>query len=163
MIDNIIFYGRTQVGLVVLLYLLAKKKRISVVPEDEIIEKVASVFKLRKIHLEDIEKENFDIFVCCHGKKILPERFLKKNRFINIHPCLFKYKGHDPIRKYMENKDTYASVESHYMTKDVDQGEVIQSVFFSTPIINSYEQFYNIAIPYYLECIHKTLEKIDNL
>jgi len=159
--EKIIFYGRTQAGLVVLLYLVAQKKNVMVIPEDDIIKKAAAIFKLKTTTLENLNNETFDLFVCCHGRKIIPETSLKKGKFINIHPCLSRYKGHNPIARYMENKDTSASVESHYMVKEVDQGEVIASVFFSTPVIKSYAEFYNLAIPRYLECIDKALCKIE--
>ncbi|MBI2659647.1 hypothetical protein HYX07_00620 [Candidatus Woesearchaeota archaeon] len=158
-ISKIVFYGRTQVGLIALLYLLAKEKKISVIPEDNIIKNAIKIFDLEETSFDNLK--DFDLFICCHGRKILPESMLIKNKFINIHPCLFKYKGHDPIKRYMHNKDTKASVESHYMEKEVDCGEIIESLFFETPVVNSYEQFYMIALPYYLDCISKTLDKVE--
>ena len=154
---TIIFYGRAQVGAVVLSYLVAKGYTVKVIPEDEMIKDLCRYYNLEIVNLDTMGE--FDLFICCHGKKIIDEKYLK-GKFINIHPCLWKYKGHDPIKRYIENKDIEASVESHYMVKEVDAGEVITRILFETPIINSYGEFYNLALPHYLQCIDGTLKRI---
>jgi methionyl-tRNA formyltransferase len=102
---------------------------------------------------------SFDLFVCCHGEKIIPEKYLEDGKFINMHSCLWKYKGKDPIARYIKNKDTQASIESHYMTKDVDEGEVIHRELFTTPVVKTHGEYFNIALPYYYTCIHETIKK----
>jgi methionyl-tRNA formyltransferase len=160
-IENIIFYGRERTGLVVLLYLLAKGYKIKTIPEDKIIEDISKKFDLETTSLSNLNNEEFDLLVCCHGKRIIKGEYLKKDKFVNIHPCLFKYKGQDPIARYLKNKDTQASVESHYMIEEVDAGEIIISIHFDTPKINSHGEFYNLALPYYLDCIHETMSKVE--
>lgn len=152
-----IFYGRTQVGTVVLSYLVAKGFQVKVIPEDDMIEKLCDYYGLETRTLDTMEDE---LFICCHGAKIIPERYLKEGRFINMHSCLFKYKGKDPISRYIQNKDTQASIESHYMVKEVDAGEVIHQVFFETPVVKTHGEYFNIALPHYYTCIHETLKKI---
>lgn len=155
---NIVFYGKRNTGMLVLNYLLAKGHKIKVIPGDDLIRKMCDYHGLEIVDLDSMGK--FDLFICCHGNKIIPAKYLIDKKFINIHPCL-KYKGHDPISRYIEKADTEASVDSLYMIESVDDGDVIESIKFQTPVVNSYAEFYNIAYPYYIDCIHKTLEKYE--
>jgi methionyl-tRNA formyltransferase len=156
---KIVFYGARNTGMVVLTYLVAKCHDVVCIPEDQNLLDLCEALEVPVVTLDTMG--DYDLFVCCHGKKIIPGRYLKKGRCINIHPCLFKYKGHNPIKRYIENCDTLGSVESLYMTDAVDDGEVIQRFEFDTPVCNSYAEFYNIALPYYFWCIDTTLRSID--
>jgi methionyl-tRNA formyltransferase len=159
---KIVFYGGRNAGMNVLLYLIGLKKHtITVIPEDTIIRKTAEFLNLNTISLNNLNKESFDLFISCHGRKIIPDNILRKCLCLNIHPCLFKYKGADPIGRYMLNKDTMASVGCHIMTNKIDSGDVIYEVFFDTPVIKSYDEFYNIAYLFYVECIHKVMLKYE--
>jgi len=155
---TVIFYGRTQMGTVVLSYLVAKGYDVRVIPEDDLIRDMCKYYDLDIINLDTMGW--FDLFICCHGSKIIPAGYLIEGKFINMHSCLWKYKGKDPIRRYIDNKDTEASIESHYMVPEIDAGEVITRVLFNTPIVDSYGDYFNIALPYYLQCIDETLKKI---
>jgi len=156
---TLVFYGRTQVGSVVLSYLVAKGYSVKVIPEDDIIEDLCSYYGLPIVTLDTMG--DFDFFICCHGKKIIHDKYLIEGRFINMHSCLWKYKGVNPIKRYMDNQDTDASIESHYLIKEVDAGEVITRVLFETPIIKSYGEYWNLAIKHYYKCIHETMEKLE--
>jgi methionyl-tRNA formyltransferase len=155
---TIIFYGRTQVGAVVLSYLVAKGFKVKVIPEDDLIRNLCKYYNLKIVNLENMGK--FDLFICCHGEKIIDEKYLVPDKFINMHSCLWKYKGKDPIGRYIKNKDTNASIESHFLVKDVDMGKVINRVLFKTPVIKSYGEYFNLAIPYYFQCIDETLRRL---
>lgn len=155
---TIIFYGRAQMGVVVLSHILSLGYKVKVIPEDNLIRNMCKYHNLEIVDLETMGK--FDLFLCCHGRKIIKKEYLEKGKFVNMHPCLWKYKGHDPIGKYIKNKDIEASVESHYMVEEVDAGEVIIRSLFTTPVIDSYGDFYNIALPHYVKCIDETLKKI---
>lgn len=152
---RIIFYGARYMGQVVLTYLVAEGHSLAVIPEDDDIRAVCRYLSLPIVSLDSMRP--FDLFICCHGKRIIAPEYLEPGKFINIHPMLSKYKGHDPIKRYMENKDTLASVESHWMIEKVDSGDIIAQIFFQTPVVRSYGEFYNLAIPHYLRCIHKTM------
>ena len=80
------------------------------------------------------------------------------NNFVRAFPQSYRERE---IERHLdmpsENKDRLASVESHWMVEEVDAGDVIHSEYFETPEITSYAEFYNIALPYYFSCIHKTL------
>ena len=153
-----IFYGKSQVGLVVLLDLLANGFKVKIMPCDDIIKQAGIYLGLETVTLDTMGK--FDLFLSCHGVKIIPMRYLVGAPCVNMHDCLFKYKGQTPIQRYMDNKDTRASIESHHMIAQVDMGEVIHQVFFDTPVCTDFGQYYNPALPHYLECIEETLRKI---
>lgn len=155
---TIIFYGRTQVGSVILSYLVAKGFKVKVIPEDDLIRNLCKYYNLEIVSLDTMGK--FDLFVCCHGSKVINERYLIPNKFINMHSCLWKYKGVNPIKRYIENKDTKASIESHFLVKEVDAGQVITRILFETPIVSTYGEYFNLAIPYYYQCIEETLKKL---
>ena len=155
---NIVYYGRRNTGMYVLAYIVAKGHSVKVISDDLNVLELAGTFGCSVVNLETMGE--FDLFICCHGNKIIDKKYLISGKFINIHPCLYKHKGHNPIKRYIENKDQKGSVESHYMVEEVDAGEVIHQEFFETPVITTYAEFYNIALPYYFRCIDKTLKKI---
>jgi methionyl-tRNA formyltransferase len=155
---NIIFYGRTQMGMIVLSYLVAKGYDVKVIPEDDMLRQLCGYYGLEIVTLDTMG--TFDLFICCHGAKIIPERYLEDGKFINMHSCLWKYKGTDPITRYIAHKDTDASIESHYMVKEVDAGKVITRVLFTTPVVLNHQEYFNISTPYYFQCIDETLRKI---
>lgn len=153
-----IFYGKSQVGLVVLLDLLANGYKVRVIPNDDIIRAAAKYHNLPIVTLDTMGE--FDLFCSCHGEKIIPMRYLPEGKCFNMHDCLFKYKGQTPIQRYMDNQDTKASIESHYMTEQVDEGPVIHQEFWDTPVCHTFGEYYNLAVPHYLDCIERTLVKM---
>jgi methionyl-tRNA formyltransferase len=155
---KIVFYGARYMGQIILIYLAAEGHEIRVIPEDQDILAVCNYLSLPVVTLDSIKP--FDLFVCCHGKRIIPSRYLEDEKFINMHPMLFKYRGRDPIKRYIANGDKWASIESHWMTEEVDAGEVINQQFFETPPVRTYGEFYNLAIPHYLRCIHETMNYV---
>jgi len=152
-----IFYGKSQVGLVVLLDLLANGFKVKVIPNDDIIRAAAKSFGLETVNREVMGK--YDLFVSCHGERIIPMEYLK-GPCINFHDCLYKYKGQTPVQRYMDNKDTQASIQCHFMTADVDEGPLIHSVFFETPRVKTFGEYYNLALPRYFECVEEVLRKL---
>lgn len=159
-IRDVVFYGRTQVGSVVLSYLVAKGYAVKVIPEDQLTRDLCGMYGLPIVTLDTMGA--FDLFVCCHGAKIIPERYLRPGRFVNMHSCLWKYKGKDPVSRYIANRDTEASIESHIMTAEVDAGEVIARVLFDTPVVATHGEYFNIALPHYYTCIDETLRIIES-
>ena len=154
----IILYARRQTGVTALLYLVAKGYKVVVISDDEYLLALAKDLGVERTVLEMIPWMKFDLFLCVHGNKILPKELLIEGKFVNVHPCLFKYKGQNPIKRYILGQDTDATVESHYMVEKVDEGKVICEVGFTTPVCKTYAEFYNIAIGHYILTIKKTLE-----
>lgn len=158
---SIILYANRNTGMVVLSYLVAKGYKVKLITDnDENITRLAKSYDVPVVTFDTMG--DFDLFICCHGRKIIKNKYLIEGKFINIHPCLFKYKGHNPIKRYIENKDTKGSVESLYLTEEVDAGEVICDRSFYTGVVTTYAEFYNIALPYYFEVIEETLFKLKD-
>ena len=165
---KIIFYGGRQAGMVSLLTLLALKEEIvCVIPVDNIVEKTAKRFGLKVRKVKDINNKKFvkylkslrpNLFVCCHGRQIFKKDILAIG-CINLHPCLYKYKGANPIERLLKDKEKKASVGVHWMTEEIDRGKVIAEEFFSvsgkTPI-----EIYNELYPVYSKVLIKALNKI---
>jgi methionyl-tRNA formyltransferase len=167
---RIAFYGGRQAGMIVLLTILSLKHEvIYVFAEDIIVERIAQNLKIPLIKKSEInnkktidllKKANIDLLVCSHGKKILTENILKLN-CINLHPCLYQYKGSDPITKLIKDKNNLASVGVHRMSHEVDQGEVIVELFKEVEldsVTNVYNQLYSV----YSEAIIIALRKLEN-
>jgi methionyl-tRNA formyltransferase len=152
---NVILYANRNTGMVALLWLIARGYNIKVITEDDLIRDLSYQFNLEVVDFETMGE--FDVFVCCHGQKIIPKKYLVDGKFFNIHPCLFKYKGHNPIKRYIDNEDMIGSVEIQFMEEEVDSGMVIDRYEFNTPICTTYAEFYNIALPYYIKCLEAIL------
>ena len=162
---KIILYTRRNVGMYCLSHLVALGHDVLVITDDKNVEWLAGRYDCRVISLDTMYNFGmFELFLCIHGNKIVSRDILLRGwahyaEFVNIHPCLYKYKGHNPIKRYIIGKDTDATVESHYMTDVVDEGEVIHAENFTTPICSSYADFYNVALPYYIKCLDETLNR----
>lgn len=155
---TIVLYTRRNVGLYALSYLMAKGFKVKVITDDYFVHKLAGYLGCELVDLDSMGE--FDLFLCVHGDKAIPEQYLQDGKFINIHPCLSKYKGHNPIKRFIQNKDIYASVDAHYMTSVIDEGEIICSVPFATGEIKNYAEYYNVATPFYYICFEKVIQKL---
>lgn len=171
---KIVFYGGETAGLIVLLTLIAKAQNIQyVIPEDEKVRQAAEAFHLKildKFFLDDENflenlKDNIDLFICCHGREILSARLVNSLKCINLHPCLYKYKGAKPVVRLIAEGNTKASVASHLMTDKVDSGETIVEIFKEIHNVSdkSEAEVYNELYSLYCQVIIKTLEKIGSL
>ena len=169
---KIIFYGGRQAGLINLLATIALgHKVVCVVPVDQVVESVAlkmglNVKKPKNINSDDfvdhLEGLGADLFVCCHGRQIIRSRILKAFKCVNFHPCLYKYKGAEPIKKLLAEGNKKASVAAHWMTETVDGGEVIVENFKE---IESQTEVgvYNELYPVYVETLIDVFYKINNM
>jgi len=157
---KIIFYGGRQAGISVMLALLAMGHKIlCVVPVDEPVASVAAAFGLDVRKPKNINDPEFvahakslgaDLFVCCHGRQIIKKELLESFPCMNFHPCLYQYKGADPIGRMLADRNTKASVAAHWMVEAVDAGDVIvenfQEVKGTTPL-----EVYNELYPLYIK------------
>jgi methionyl-tRNA formyltransferase len=157
---TIVLYGRRNTAMVAIPYLMAKGFRVIIISDDEHVLEVGKSLKCLTGNFSAIELLEYNLFICIHGNKIIPKEWLKEGRMINVHPCLDKYKGRNPIKNYIQFGDKWGSVSSHFMTEQVDEGEVIHTEHFYTGKVLDYAGFYNIALPYYLRLLDKTLEKV---
>jgi phosphoribosylglycinamide formyltransferase-1 len=69
----------------------------------------------------------YDLYVLAGYMRILPPEALKFGTFINIHPSLLpKYKGLRPIERAYAAREKECGVTIHYVSEEVDSGEVIK-------------------------------------
>lgn len=168
---KIIFYGGKQAGMVALLALLSQKQEIvCVVPVDEVVAGIAECLGLNTKKVDDINNPNFidylkglnpDLFFCCHGRQIIKKPLLKMVKSVNLHPCLYKYKGKDPILRLLADQEKKASVGAHFMVEKVDAGSILVEEFIETNGKTPVE-VYNDLYPLYALVTIKVLEKLKN-
>lgn len=157
---TIILYCNRNVGVAALCYLKARGYDLLVITDkDEDVEWAARKLGVPILpNLDYIHKITFDLFICVHGRKIVEVENLVAGKMVNIHPCLYKYKGHNPIKRYILGKDTDATVEAQWLIEEVDGGEVICKEDFQTPVCSNYADFYNVALIYYYKVLDKVLK-----
>lgn len=156
---TIILYGRRNTAQLALSFLVAKGFKVKVITDDFWVTQLANSLNVEECTLDNMGE--FDIFISVHGNKIVPMKYLEGKIAFNCHPCLGKYKGHNPIKRYLENKDVMATVDSHFMVEEADMGEVIVSVPFATGQISTYAEFYNEAVPFYFTLFERSLNKLN--
>lgn len=82
--------------------------------EDEII----ALFKAWRV----------DLVILAGWMKILSPKFIKSfpNQIINLHPSLLpKYKGLNAIEKALNSGDEFTGASVHYVTEELDSGDII--------------------------------------
>ncbi|KHO46235.1 MAG: hypothetical protein QS98_C0004G0011 [archaeon GW2011_AR3] len=167
---KIIFYGGRQAGWTALMSCLARGYEIvAVIPQDETIEIAAKSLDLPIFGLASLDNSNFheelkktggEIFLCCHGKKIIRKNILDNFKCVNIHPCLWKYPGANPIERLLRDNERKISVAMHKMTDKVDKGDVIKELFkerTGKTVVEVYKELYPLyeEIVGYLPTIEK--------
>lgn len=157
---TVALYANRNVGLIALTTLLAKGFKVILITEDRLVSIIAAQFGVKESSLEKLPTLEFDLFLCVHGRKILPQSYLREGKMVNIHPCLKGYPGTNPIKRYIETGDVVGTVDAHYMTAEVDKGEVIYTHKFATGKCSTYADFYNIAIPFYMVTVNHVIERI---
>lgn len=154
----IVLYTRRNVGVYSLSFLASLGYEVKVITDDENVKWLADVLHCEQVTFDTMGE--FDLFLCVHGNKIIDEKYLVEGKMVNVHPCLYKYKGHNPIKRYILNKDNHGTVESQYLIEEVDGGDVIHREDFYTGKCGNFADFYNVALPYYFKCIDRTLKMV---
>ena len=176
---KIVFYGARPAGLIDLLAAVAKGHEIvAVIPvkkfPDDPVRLAAEELNLPLYRPESLNSEESlahlkglapDLLLCCHGRDILKKEILSLPRkgCINVHPCLYRFKGAEPIKHFLESEETKASVGVHVMTEEVDAGKTLVEEF--KEIENKREkrqvEVYNELYPLYFKTVSIALEKIE--
>jgi len=157
--------GGQQAGCIGLLTLYAARcSPTGVVAYDESVEKLAKSLGLPVFpsvrnpeFCETLSKS--DVLVSAHGREIVPKRLLGTPQLggINVHPCLYRYKGADPVGRLLKEGNPKASVGVHCMTEKVDEGEVLVEEFVQVDGKDTVESIYNALYPYYAITLVKAL------
>jgi len=158
-----------QAGAIGVLTTLAKKiDVIAIVSYDEIVEMISEKLNIPvyssisdKEFIDHLKKS--DMLICIHGREIVTEDILNLPKIgcINIHPCLYKYKGKDPIKKLLKDGGKKASVGVHWMTSKVDSGEVVAEEFVDVTGFKTEIEVYNALYPFYSSVLLKAFDVID--
>jgi len=72
---------------------------------------------------------NVDLIVMAGWMRIVSSKLIEAfpRRIINIHPSLLpKYKGLNVIQKALDSNDIFTGVTVHYVTEELDSGEIIE-------------------------------------
>ena len=148
---KIVFAGGRNVGLIGLLTAKATGHHIVfVMPSDKLMEDFANRLDLLTFFL-DKTRPHADLFVSVHCRTTIPQWYLDyfPKGGINVHPCLWKYKGADPVGRLLSDGETKASVGIHRMTEKVDKGEVLWEEFVDVTGCKTREEVYNKLYPLY--------------
>lgn len=167
---SVVYFGGKQAGCIGLLTVLAEGYKVKgVVSYDSVMSNLVFMFgfpiydSIKRPEVTELLRD-CDILVCVHGREIVPKSLLDLPRIgsINTHPCLFKYKGADPIQKLVSDKGRLASVGVHRMTEIVDGGEVLSEIYINVERGKSVEEIYNELYPYYSIAILNALRKLES-
>lgn len=154
---TVVLYGNRNTALCVLYYLVAKGYNVKLVTDgDPFMNKAAKTLNVQIVDLEDTG--DYDLFICVHGRRILPKKLLKERKMINVHPT--QYNGHNPVKRHIINGDTKSIIRVMYMTEAVDEGELIVKETFTTPICRTYADYYNCALKFYFIALDSAFQKI---
>ena len=123
-----VFAGGSHVGVLCLLASIAHCYRPqAVVPADIGVEQTARGLGL--VVLPDtralLKWEPNGVLLSVHLREIVKPDVLRRfDHPINLHPCLPKYPGPDPIQRWLAAGETEANVSAHRMEVRVDTGEI---------------------------------------
>ena len=169
MIKEIVFMGSRQAGCTGLLTLLAAGHKVTgIIAYEDTLDKLSreldipgfsSVAQPQVIEL----LKKGDLLVSVHGREIVPVELLNLPRLgcINVHPCLYAYKGANPIERLLNDGNTKASIGIHRMIEKVDEGEVLIEEFIDVTGKQSIEEIYNALYPYYSLTLLKALKILE--
>ncbi|MGB8707614.1 MAG: formyltransferase family protein [Dehalococcoidia bacterium] len=162
---KVFFLGGKQVGCIGLLTLAAAGCRIQgVIAYDSAVLNLATMLHMPTFSsIKQSEVENLlsqsDLLVSVHGREIVPKKLLELPCLgsINVHPCLYRYKGANPIGRLLQDGCTRASVGVHRMTENIDEGEVLVEEFMDITGRKSVEEVYNVLYPFYAVALLKAI------
>ena len=158
---TVLLMTRRNVGLIALSYLVAKGYDCKVISDDKDVLWLAENLGQKIVDEDDAGEWGY--LISCHWHKIIDEKYLKEGKCVNIHPCLteLNYKGVNPVKRYIHNKNKEATIDAHFMTNVPDEGEVIATIKFKTGKVATYASFYNQAFKHYFYLLEKIMEVLN--
>lgn len=89
-----------------------------------------------------IKKENIDLTVLAGFMRILTPVFTNQIKAINLHPSLLPlFKGANAIKESFESNEPRAGVTVHWVSEELDSGEIIAQDSFKKDGNMSFEEF----------------------
>jgi folate-dependent phosphoribosylglycinamide formyltransferase PurN len=166
---SVVFCGGKQAGCIGLLTIIANGYGIKgVVAYDSTVEALAKKLGLptySSIKQPEVERLLFDsdLLVSTHAREIIPRKLLALPHMggVNVHPCLYRYKGANPVERLLQDGGTQASVGVHRMTEIIDEGEVLAEEFVDVTGRKSVGEIYNELYPLYATALLKALRILE--
>lgn len=160
-----IFLGGRQAGCIGLLALLAAGWRVAAaVAYDDDVRGLATALGVPvagSVAAPEIAAAlaAASLLVSVHGRQIVRDEILSALPLggINVHPCLYAYKGARPVERLLADRSPRASVGVHRMTDRVDEGEVLVERFVDVSGITSVDGVYNALYPTYASALVEAL------
>lgn len=154
---RVVFMGGRQAGCIGLLTVRAAGCTVPVVVAyDAAVRDLAAALELpvaESIHAPQVRRAlaEADALVCVHGLEIVPPDLLALPRLggLNVHPCLFRYKGAHPVERLLRDGWPEASVGVHRMTELVDEGDVLSEMRVDVRGKRTADEVYNALYPLY--------------
>lgn len=92
--------------------------------------------------VELISEYNPDLVVLCGFMRILTPVFTSQVRSINLHPSLLPaFKGTNAIKRSFESEEKVCGVSVHWVTDELDGGEIILQKSFTKNSLDTLEEF----------------------
>ena len=102
-----------------------------------------------------------DLVVLAGFMRILTPVFTKNIKSINLHPSLLpKHKGANAIEESFESGDKECGISVHWVSEELDGGEVIEQQSFLRAEDETIESFYKKIKELEYELLPKTISKI---
>ena len=168
---KVVYLGGKQAGLIGLLTVVSFGCEVkAVVPRDNIVGDMAVKLKYpiyNSVKQGDVKSILYgvDLLISVHSKEIVPIEVLNITGLggINVHPCLSKYKGSNPISRFLAGDTSRASVGVHYMVEELDCGEVIKEIFvyIDKSKASTVVEVYNVLYPIYSMVLFEALEILE--
>lgn len=115
---------------------------------------------------EFLRDKTYNLFVLAGYMRILPQNVLSLGTFINIHPSILpNYKGVGAIKRAYHNNDKEIGITIHYVSDDLDSGEIIEQIKFNVDegctLYELEEKIHQLEHYHYPRIIEKLLIKGD--
>ena len=93
--------------------------------------------------VKELQKEHLDLVVLAGFMRILTPIFTDSIRAINLHPSLLpRHKGLHAIERSYEDEHTFGGVTVHFVTSELDGGEIILQKSIKKEGL-SFDEYYN--------------------
>jgi methionyl-tRNA formyltransferase len=166
---RVVFMGGRQAGCIGLLAAAAEGCKLSaVIAYDEELRGVAQALGIQvfpSISAPAVHDSlaGADLLISVHGREIVPTALLKLPRLggINVHPCLYAYKGANPVGRLLEDRNVRASVGVHFMTDQLDGGDVVVERFVDVTGETTACDVYNRLYPHYAIALVDALRRVS--
>lgn len=111
--------------------------------------------------VDELQTYDLDLVVLSGFMRILTPVFTDNIKSINLHPSLLPlYKGAKAIERSFEGDEDQAGVSVHYVTSELDGGEIILQQSFEKKEFLEFEPFYTKIKQLEYEIVPKAILKV---